>query len=101
MVSLLISRVGKEIDRCTSPEDAYARLLHRGYLSDKAVRERTTVVEALRQAAGEYEADSHLIGDKLWRHVQPMLLEREYPSWWGRHWGLTFVSRHRVARAAA
>jgi hypothetical protein len=94
MVSLLISRVGKEIGRCTSPEDAYARLLHRGYLSDKAVRERTTVVEALRQAAVEYEARFRLIGDEPWRHAQAMLLEREYLSWWGRHWGLTFVSRH-------
>jgi hypothetical protein len=94
MVSLLTSRVGKEIGRCTSPEDAYARLLRRGYLSDKAIRERTTVIEALRLAAVEYEADSHLIGDEPWRHVQAMLLEREYLSWWGRHWGLTFVSRH-------
>ena len=94
MVSLLISRLGKEIGRCTSPEDAYTRLLRRGYLSEKAIRERTTVVEAFRQTAAEYDANFHLIGDELWRHVQAMLLEREYLSWWGRHWGQTFVSRH-------
>jgi len=93
MVSLLISRIGKVIRDARSVDDVYARLARAAYLSQRARKHRHEVEAAIERELRAYAAAPLIYGDEGWRHVQKMLIEQAYLSWWGRLRGLRLTNR--------
>lgn len=93
MISLLISRIGKAIGDSRSADEVYVRLERARYLSRGARQQRREVVAAIDRELSVFLAAPVRIGDEWWRHVQRVLIEGAYLSWWGRVWGLQFTHR--------